>query len=49
MIQGADELVAVKSTLAVQEERTCTDDELDATELDSMEIPGNWLYLHVEK
>ncbi|CBY08947.1 unnamed protein product [Oikopleura dioica] len=39
MIQGADELVAVKSTLAVQEERTCTDDELDATELDSMEIP----------
>lgn len=38
-IEGADEVDPVKSPLAVQEERTCTDDELNATELDSMEIP----------
>lgn len=48
-IEGADEVDPVKSPLAVQEERTCTDDELDATELDSMEIPGNWFYVFLEK
>ena len=48
-IQGADEESVLKSPLAVQHERACTDDltdnDLDATEFDSMEIPGNWLYV----
>ena len=48
-IEGADEVDPANSPLAAQEERICTDDELDATELDSMEIPGNWFYVFLEK